>query len=230
LIFQDEFDEEEPRTRELRERKEQNARTWSHESRSEDVTVSRPGLAEPDSPSFVNIRSSDVVPGQTVGRDIDSDTVHDGYFFHDSPARQYSPPRYSPPNKRAPFDKWVALGERRRAAKQMGAGTSTGVGTDTVTGTGMGTGMGTGIRRNTGTTMGTGTTTMATHEFWRGRRNAGHSSTGFGVGVWDKDRVNHHMNRATRESPWGARDRDRDQRKEKDLGDLEWVGGWHDFA
>jgi len=118
----------------------------------------------------------------------------------------------------------------------MSAGTGTGAGVGTGTGldTGVrkdmitGTGMGTGIRRNMNNAMGTGSTTMVTHEFWRGRRNVGHNSTGFGVGVWDKDRVNHHMNRTTRDSPWGARDRD--QRKEKDLGDLEWVGGWHDFA
>jgi len=53
----------------------------------------------------------------TAVKDIDNDP-HDGFFFQDNTmTRQYSPPRYSPPSKRTNFDKWAALGDKRRAVK-----------------------------------------------------------------------------------------------------------------
>jgi len=194
----DEEIEEEAHETELKERQAQNARTWSHESKKDDgAMVRREGLSEPKGSSFVNIRSKS--PEGTVVNDIDSDTVNDGFFFQDTPpARQYSPPRYSPPSKRTTFDKWAALGDRRRA--YAGASTS-----------------------------------ERSSESWRGRRNLGNSSTGFGAGVWDNK-----ANGKSKECPWG-RDREhvpaQQPHHRQELGatdpfscDLEWVGGWQDFA
>jgi len=115
-LWDEEIEEEEAHEKELKDRQLQNARTWSHESMSDDVTVRREGLSEPGSSSFVNMRSRSPVAGATKVNDIDSDTVNDGFFFQEvSRGRQYSPPRYSPPSKRTTFDKWAALGDRRRA-------------------------------------------------------------------------------------------------------------------
>jgi len=53
-----------------------------------------------------------------AANDIDNDLVADGFFFHDTlptTATSEQSPRYSPPIKRSTFDKWSALGERRRA-------------------------------------------------------------------------------------------------------------------
>ena len=119
-LWDEDIEEEEEETeKELKTRQMQNARTWSHESKSEDDTVRRVGPLEAKSPSFVNITKLSPEAGQAPVNDIDGDIVADGFFFHDTPqqnvtAPQYSP-RYSPPSKRTTFDKWSALGERRRA-------------------------------------------------------------------------------------------------------------------
>lgn len=72
-------------------------------------------------------------------------------------------------------------------------------------------------------------------DLYRGRRNVGLGFAGFGDGVWDKKTNTVIKDTASGKGcPW-ARDvkgRARDQqenRKNKDLGDLEWVGGWHDL-
>jgi serine/threonine protein kinase len=109
-------EEEEEAERQLKLRQMQNARTWSHESKSEDDTIRQGGPLEPKSLSFVNIPKLNPEAGRNTA-DIDGDLVADGFFFHDEP-KQVSPqhsPRYSPPSKRTTFDKWSALGERRRA-------------------------------------------------------------------------------------------------------------------
>jgi len=111
-------EEEEEAEKQLKARQIQNARTWSHESRHEDDTIRQGGPLEPKSASFVNISKMNVEAGRTAVNDIDGDLVADGFFFHDTPLKatqQQFPPRYSPPSKRTTFDKWSALGERRRA-------------------------------------------------------------------------------------------------------------------
>lgn len=80
-----------------------NARTWSHESKS-DLKTSYP--------LDHNVASQVVIKGN-----VDDDLVADGFFFQDSPTAMpvsIPTPRYSPPSKRFNFDKWAALGERRR--------------------------------------------------------------------------------------------------------------------
>ncbi|OAA37483.1 Protein kinase-like domain protein [Metarhizium rileyi] len=80
-----------------------NSRTWSHESRAE--------VKKAD--------SQESLPSQvTIKGNVDDDLVADGFFFQDSPAAKplsLVTPRYSPPSKRFNYDKWAALGERRRA-------------------------------------------------------------------------------------------------------------------
>ncbi|KFH43113.1 Serine/threonine-protein kinase-like protein [Hapsidospora chrysogenum ATCC 11550] len=88
-----EEDEEEEREQQRMTLQELNSRTWSHESKTE-------------------VKESHGIKG-----DVDDDLVADGFFFHE-PASAKKPqvdaPRYSPPSKRSNFDKWAALGERRR--------------------------------------------------------------------------------------------------------------------
>ncbi|PHH89173.1 hypothetical protein CDD83_6567 [Cordyceps sp. RAO-2017] len=95
-------DEEEEREQQDPHLKELNARTWSHESR-DDGKKAVPTEAE----------SSHDIKG-----DVDEDLVADGFFFQEAPTPQKpssATPRYSPPSKRFNYDKWAALGERRRA-------------------------------------------------------------------------------------------------------------------
>jgi len=116
-LWDEDIEEEESHEKELRERQAQNARTWSHESNTEDITIRGAGLSEPKTSSFVNIRSMTPEASRAGVKDIDGDILNDGFFFQDTMTkqRQYSPPRYSPPSKRTTFDKWTALGDRRRA-------------------------------------------------------------------------------------------------------------------
>ncbi|KAG6042184.1 hypothetical protein E4U41_003930 [Claviceps citrina] len=93
-------DEEEEQTKALGDL---NCRTWSNESR----------------PEVKNSRSIDIDPASqvTIRGNMDDDFVADGFFFQDAPAFKpmaLATARYSPPSKRFNFDKWAALGERRR--------------------------------------------------------------------------------------------------------------------
>jgi serine/threonine protein kinase len=110
-------EEEEERTRQLQTRKELNSRTWSHESNDHPLQGSGNGAAVEDTPSVDDtIRPS--IQSEPKHNDVDADLVPDGFFFHEpSPDKMQPLPqaRYSPPSKRDTFDKWAALGERRRA-------------------------------------------------------------------------------------------------------------------
>ncbi|KAI9837473.1 MAG: hypothetical protein M1819_007121 [Sarea resinae] len=101
----------------LQERRAQNARSWSQESKEqidEDRTLRREGLAELTNSSSVNIRSGSPRGGRvgTPGVSYDGISENDGFFFEDHHPPK---PRYSPPSKRSIMDKWEALGVRRRA-------------------------------------------------------------------------------------------------------------------
>ena len=88
-----EEDEEEQHEQQMKKLKELNSRTWSHESKH------------------------DGKESHDIKGNVDDDLVADGFFFHE-PAigkpHQVETARYSPPSKRSNFDKWAALGERRR--------------------------------------------------------------------------------------------------------------------
>jgi hypothetical protein len=198
----DEDIEDEHELVELKERQAQNARTYSHESNADDVTVRRHGLVESKSSSFVNLKSLNSEAGQAGSNDIDSDIVNDGFFFQDTTqTRHYSPPRYSPPSKRTNFDKWAALGERRRAVTSA---TNVEKSPDTWRG-----------RRNTGGTNSTGFSGFGAG-VWDFKDKANNNRTRVCPWVKDRDHQHHYY---------------QNHRKQKgsDLGDLEWVGGWQDL-
>jgi serine/threonine protein kinase len=118
LWDEDVEEEEEEAENQLKARQMQNARTWSHESKAEEDTTLRGGSLELQSSSFVDITKLNAEAGQVTATDIDGDLVADGFFFHDTPQQtvvSQDSPRYSPPPKRTTFDKWAALGDRRRA-------------------------------------------------------------------------------------------------------------------
>jgi serine/threonine protein kinase len=111
-LWDEDEEEEEEAESQIKARQMANSRTWSHESKTDDDTITR-GPLEPKSSSLVNIAKS-----AQPASDIDGDIVADGFFFHETPRENVSPTtpaRYSPPSKRTTFDKWAALGERRRA-------------------------------------------------------------------------------------------------------------------
>ncbi|EQL02267.1 Protein kinase-like domain protein [Ophiocordyceps sinensis CO18] len=102
--WSDMWDEDEEEAREQQKSSFQvlNSRTWSHDS--DEVPVKpRGGELE--------------LSSHNIKGDVDDDLVADGFFFQEVLAAEESPsstPRYSPPTKRFNYDKWVALGERRR--------------------------------------------------------------------------------------------------------------------
>lgn len=192
-------EEEEEAEKQLKARQKQNARTWSHESRSEDDTIRQEGALEPKNSSFVNISKLNLrTGGRPATSDIDGDLVADGFFFHETPKEtiRNSPPRYSPPPKRTTFDKWTALGERRRAY----AGASESEKSPELWK----------VRRHAGlgfTGFGAGVwDTKVNTVFKEMPKDRGK------VCPWARDRVrDHHFGK---------------ERRHGDIGDLEWVGGW----
>ncbi|KXJ94331.1 serine/threonine-protein kinase ksp1 [Microdochium bolleyi] len=114
-------EDEEEYARQLQALKELNSRTWSQESKTEDVDT----LLGSTAPTPVPAPDAGLSPQSTVldsfsaDIDIDGDIVADGFFFEEHPViieePKYSPSRYSPPAKRSGLDKWAELGERRRA-------------------------------------------------------------------------------------------------------------------
>lgn len=107
---EEEEEEQEQRSRQLQTLKALNSRTWSHESI--EATGAKHELGGSDDKE--NHGHHDLIHSN-----VDDDLVADGFFFQEAPARHASPvsasaPRYSPPPKRSGFDKWAALGERRR--------------------------------------------------------------------------------------------------------------------
>jgi len=195
-------EEEEEAEKQLKARQMQNARTWSHESRSEDDTIRRGGPLEPKSSSFVNISKLNPEAGRDAANDIDGDLVADGFFFHDTPketsVHAYSP-RYSPPPKRITFDKWSALGERRRAYMGTSESEKSPELWKAQRNVGLGfTGFGAGVWDNKANTVIKDTT----------------KDKGKGC-PWARDRVrDHHYGK---------------DKRQVEIGDQEWVGGWYDL-
>jgi serine/threonine protein kinase len=120
--IEEEAEEEEERERQLETLKELNSRTWSHESEVTKIGSDTTAIEKPAS-----VTNEELMHGELEVSDVDADLAADGFFFQNvaprqverQPAIQVSPrmqhqPRYSPPSKRLNFDKWAALGERRR--------------------------------------------------------------------------------------------------------------------
>lgn len=234
--------EEDNHDKDVQARSDLNSRTWSNESKIEDTVAARQPLSEKPS-SVGNVLAVQVTSTGPIVHsvdDIDGD-INDGFFFQDAtPQRKASPTRYSPPSKRTTFDKWAALGDRRR-----GASTS-----DTKVPEVWGRG-----RRNSNIN----TSTSGHHHFINGalantNSVAGFPSTHSGSSIWElwgKDKGHagglnsskstlgsnfgsgfHNAARAKTSGrcPWDKDRKSPTQSKEKlDFGsDVEWVGGWQD--
>jgi len=206
-LWDEDIEEEEEAEKQFKARQMQNARTWSHESTHEDETVRQAGSLEPKNASLVNISKTNVEGSRVAVSDIDGDLVADGFFFHDAPhkpSQQPLPPRYSPPSKRTTFDKWSALGERRRAYTGISESEKSPEllkGKRNVFGLGGFTGFGAGI--------------------WDNKANTVIKDKSRDC-PWVKDRVRDHYETRGKGKPY------------VDYGDLEWVdrhsvGGWNDF-
>lgn len=111
-------DEEEPMAQEeaLTHRREYNSRSWSQESKDDDLTVRRSGLSELKNSSAVNSRN----PSPHLNPSVTSldGVCENDTFFVEGKVLPKTTPRYSPPSKRTILDKWAALGNRRRAYHQ----------------------------------------------------------------------------------------------------------------
>ncbi|SZF04253.1 unnamed protein product [Blumeria hordei] len=110
-----EEEEEEEAARKIKLRQIQNSRTWSHES---ELEVHSPQKHCPVDQLRIQDPSKSAAVLEEKRTDIDGDSIADGFFFQDIPSDYMAPqlsPRYSPPYKRNDSDKWLALGERRRA-------------------------------------------------------------------------------------------------------------------
>lgn len=117
-IWDEDIEEEEEEEVQMHTLKELNSRTWSHESESTKV-----------GDIIIATDNENDVHEELAVKDVDVDLAADGFFFHDlpptPPAQKMQPPsqvqlpaqiqpRYSPPSKRNNFDKWAALGDKRR--------------------------------------------------------------------------------------------------------------------
>ncbi|KAH7308218.1 kinase-like domain-containing protein [Stachybotrys elegans] len=105
----EEDEEEEEREQQMQVLQEFNSRTWSHESKTETEKAEQPAQEQP-------------ATAHDIKGNVDDDMVVDDFFFQEPiaikvPTKAPAPaaPRYSPPSKRLNYDKWAALGERRRA-------------------------------------------------------------------------------------------------------------------
>ncbi|KAH6684215.1 kinase-like domain-containing protein [Halenospora varia] len=199
-LWDEDEEEEEEAEKQIKARQMANARTWSHESKSDDDTIRRAPL-EPKSSSSVNISKFAPEAVQATASNIDEDIVADGFFFHETPHKTVpptTPARYSPPSKRTTFDKWSALGERRRAH----TGTSESEKSPELWK----------VRRDYGRDVGLGFTGFGAGVWDNKAATTVSKDKGHGC-PWVKDRV-----------------RDRHSRKDNHrpaaLGDLEWIGGF----
>lgn len=133
--------------------------------------------------------------------DVDDDLVVDGFFFQEVlPADESSTstPRYSPPSKRINYDKWAALGERRRGQSSfLGAGKSPS----------------SKPHRHIGFGYKSYEAGVWEHSFNNHQNNQNNT-----IKSWGKDGL--------RECQW-SKGRDWNWRRDRraDLGEVEWVGG-----
>lgn len=173
----EEDEEEEEMEQQLWKLKELNSRTWSQESKNE-------------------TKEAHVIKGN-----VDDDLVADGFFFHDVSAsdRQSAAeaPRYSPPSKRSNFDKWAALGERRRGQNAESEDDKSSYLKE---------------RRQFG--FGLKSYEAGVLDHYNQQHNKSQSPQ-----QWSKERA--------KACPWNqGRDRNWRRDRRTDLGDVEWVGGW----
>ena len=220
----DEEEEESENERTMKERRENNARSWSQESKDNEVIRPR-GLAEIKSSSFVNSRSQSPAFGSVAGPKSNLDSVSGSETPTMTPrARAASRPSPSSANSKDDvMDKWAALGNKRRAFET--------------------------IRKGSTKTPTKKRSTPAFNMNWR--RDWGLGSSGFDYGAWSDKKENNTVGKGNGRYnkgmalDWrrGSEDQSpqhptspthhyrnenkHDQRDEMD--EFEWVGGWHDL-
>ncbi|KAI0013649.1 kinase-like protein [Xylariaceae sp. FL0662B] len=194
-------EDEQERARQLQALKELNSRTWSQESQ-EAAHSQQDQVSSHQAPASRNEKPEASPVNDTISNDIDGDLVADGFFFQEPVAveqpKQF-PTRYSPPSKRNGFDKWAALGERRRACAGAPGPKSPDCGIKSRQQFGFGFnfhGVGTGI--------------------WdHANQQQSHR--------WHRDRI------SPRDCPWNkGRDWNWRKERRHDFGDVEWVGHWQE--
>jgi hypothetical protein len=126
-LWDEEEEEAEEEAKQLETLKEKNSRTWSHESNTEvndnsaidNDDTPRQGLSPAVKHASLHLEDDSPSIAAAISDDIDQDLISDGFFFHDAPPAKKGSQQplapYSPPSKRDNFDKWAALGEKRRA-------------------------------------------------------------------------------------------------------------------
>jgi len=204
MYDEDNEDDEEDLVRELQELKQKlNSRTWSQDGETNATPTLQDQVSRSQMPASVNEKLEASPVNDTFSHHIDSDLVADGFFFQEAPAVEQPkdfPPRYSPPSKRSATDKWVALGQHRRAVATPEPKSPD---------------------YNMKSKRQFGYSFNNSHGVFN-------NSHGVGIGAWDHANQNGPKgNRAkSRDCPWNQ-GRDRHWRKEK-RHDFEWVGNWHD--
>jgi serine/threonine protein kinase len=185
----DEDEEEEEREQQHRMLTQLNSRTWSNESKPEEKK-----------------------PNDRIKGDIDDDLVADGFFFQEAPSsvqKSEDTPRYSPPSKRHDFDKfdkWAALGERRRGSRNQHPSPFSFNSPESK------------ARRHFGFGFKSYEAGVWDHHNYNNNHNFNNQTKLPQPHLGSKER--------TKECPWN-KGRDLNWRSHRhDLGDVEWVGGW----
>lgn len=115
--WSDLWDEEEELEHELKARHDQNARTWSQDSKNVDAEARPPVLGEIDPASLGNSGPAAAPPSsEQKSVPIPAPRRSPGAMMENQPPAEghLQSPRYSPPKQSPLMDKWAALGDKRR--------------------------------------------------------------------------------------------------------------------
>ena len=199
-----------------------NGLNWSSESIDEDVTIRRPALAEATSSSLTNAIAQSP-PGLDNGTS-DGRSSEDTGSFVSLPMTARKLPTYSPPSKRSIMDKWAALGNRRRAVNLKSSPEEKQEADRKRSNNGSGIwrrGFGASFGKMSG--FGNSGSGVGLEAWERKAGNKDVLSVGVKIRNWRRDQVGHHYSHG---QDWTTEEEDV---KDKEDGDLEWVGGWHDL-
>jgi serine/threonine protein kinase len=122
---EDEEDDFIEREAAIEKRREHNSRTWSQESKADDPALRRAGLSELEEsatnarvPSLKRQHEREQLPGADGATDHNVFVFEEAAPLHHPPKRTVSNASTLPQPSGGMFDKWAALGNRRRQFKQ----------------------------------------------------------------------------------------------------------------